>query len=324
MKTTFLLSTALSALFPIVAAQSQLPAKHASVCPSLNNKQAALDNGDLVQIYCDTYPLPYNPTPLGGINTIAQCADTCNENTACEGSVWSQVQRKCWVTDQQDSNTVSAPGLVFIKQLRNSTSHSGGHEYKCPQGFDLVDGACFPRSDPCPGCDEELQQIQECRRIQKKTEDDILSLRGELESAKTRKCTALGFGTVDPANDILDTRNICPQHHLREFFLPTPDGGTSKWRVYCDHAAYEIRWNAAGFMNETGTPYNQLLAHRHWDAGYRAFYWRDTDFFHRHLAIYTVEPNLRQSQLDAFHIKSLPAGRHHVIVRIDDVPLKIV
>lgn len=125
------------------------------------------------------------------------------------------------------------------------------------------------------------------------------------------------------ANNVLDTRDICPKYNLFEFFLPTPDGGTSKWRVYCDHAAYEIPWNAAGYMNGTGTPYNQLLAHRHWDAGYRAFYWRDNDFFHRHLTIYTVEPNLRQRQLDTFYIQSLPGGRHHVIVRIDDVPFKI-
>ncbi|KAJ5960724.1 uncharacterized protein N7479_007874 [Penicillium vulpinum] len=184
------------------------------------------------------------------------------------------------------------------------------------------------------------QCANEKDRLQKQTDDAWSQCQAEKDNAVSNansQCTSekdklrlQAEGNLQQsksqleANKVLDTKNICPQYHLREFFLPTPDGGTSKWRVYCDHAAFEIRWNAAGFMNETGTPYNQLLAHRHWDAGYRAFYWRDTDFFHRHLTIYTVEPNLRQSQLNTFYIQSLPRGRHHVIVRIDDVPFKII
>lgn len=321
MKTTFLLSTSFWTLLPIVAAQSQLEAKHANICPSLNNKQAKLGNGDLIQIYCDTYPHSYNPTPLDGINTIAKCADACNQDTACQGTVWSQVQRKCWVTDQQDGYTISSPGLDFIQQLRNFPSR---YVNNCAPGFDLVDGRCLEQVDPSPRCEKELQQIQECGQNQQKTHDYILSLQRELASANATKGAAWGIGKVDPANDVLNTRAICPQYHLREFFLPNPDGGTSKWRVYCDHAAYEITMNTNGWMPDSGTPYNQLHALRYWDAGYRAFYWRDTDFYHRHLSTATVLPlATRQSEHNAFHIKSLPGGRHHVIVRIDDTPLKI-
>lgn len=133
-----------------------------------------------------------------------------------------------------------------------------------------------------------------------------------------------GFPAIDPENKNLDTRDICPKFHGKEFKLPTPDGNTTLWRVYCDHVAYEIIHNAYGWMgNFSITPYNTLVAHRHWDAGYRAFYWRDTDFLYRHLTTYQLDWNTKQSMMNAFHITRSPGSRHHVIARIDDNYLKV-
>ncbi|KAJ5222817.1 uncharacterized protein N7469_009057 [Penicillium citrinum] len=134
-----------------------------------------------------------------------------------------------------------------------------------------------------------------------------------------------GSSILDPPGPpILNTKNLCANDDGdgTEFFLRTPNNQQTKWRVYCNHRATPIEWNELGVMNATTTPYDTLLAHRHWDAGYRAFVWKDIDFSYRHATVYNLPDSFISTTLDRFFLQPKKGSREHVIARIDDTALK--
>ncbi|KAF7125930.1 hypothetical protein CNMCM5793_002289 [Aspergillus hiratsukae] len=125
-------------------------------------------------------------------------------------------------------------------------------------------------------------------------------------------------------NAKLNTKALCPDFDKKEFFLQTPSNEKTKWRVYCDHRATKIQWAEQGVMNQTSTPYNTLLAHRHWDAGYRAFTWKDTDFSYTHLTVYNLPETSVANTLGRFYLQPAKGYREHVIARVDDTGLQFM
>ncbi|KAE8135986.1 hypothetical protein BDV38DRAFT_284461 [Aspergillus pseudotamarii] len=125
-------------------------------------------------------------------------------------------------------------------------------------------------------------------------------------------------------NEELATKALCPAFDQKEFLLRTPSGDWTRWRVYCDHRATDIKWSERGQMNGTTTPYDTLRAHRYWDAGHRGLTWKDTDFSYRHLTIYNLPTDSQVKTLEGFYLRSAKGSREHVIARVDDVPLRFV
>lgn len=109
MRSTILFSATLAAL------ASALPSEYTDVCPSFDNTEAAVTNGQ-VEVQCESFPEQFSDQPLPGIQNTRECAEACVQDNDCEGSVWSDDFKKCWTTDNSAVNILPWAGYVYMKK----------------------------------------------------------------------------------------------------------------------------------------------------------------------------------------------------------------
>jgi hypothetical protein len=110
-----LLTLSVVAQSPSAGPQRPLLAEVSEPCPSLNGQQAVNSNGAIVEVFCDSFFHPYNPSSVPGIANFASCAKICPEHDSCKGSIWSPRLRKCWTTSDENAARRTNNGFISLK-----------------------------------------------------------------------------------------------------------------------------------------------------------------------------------------------------------------
>ncbi|KAJ5209869.1 hypothetical protein N7491_009679 [Penicillium cf. griseofulvum] len=295
----------------------------------------------------DTGFLYYCDRPTGDLRSVSnayaanprECANSCTTKIDCKMSIWVKADTKCYIytgtpfSAKDDTNLVSSkPQVIMIK---TDKSVNPTPPVDCQREIEQAVQDCKKNQDIWEGkfntCDEERVKCQgrydackderrDCNRDYDKCKDDRDKCNEERSNCEEqqKKCPP-----IPPENEALDTQKLCPEHNGTEFYLPTPDGERTKWRVYCHYEYSRVNSDAGGYMNGTDTPYRVLLANRHWDRGFRILHWLDD-----HYTLGTLfnmpphEAKEREGRIVIYRRDS--SNTNHIIARIDDeIPLRI-